>query len=73
MELLMSDFQIEVLLQLQPELTVKRVEVSPRQLHFLDRNSKRSFASDGTVLYSIDSNVWHQEEWNHNVNLVGAP
>ena len=68
----MSDFQIEVLLQLHPEPSPKRVEVSPRQLHFLDCHSDRSFASDGTVLYTIEEHLWHEEEMSHSQGLAAV-
>jgi len=56
----MKDYTISVMLQFPAMPTPYRVRVSPRQLYFLDTNSERSFAPDGTVVYRLPRSLWHE-------------
>src|SRR5947209_4225234 len=49
----MSRYSVTVMLQFPAMHYAYRVEVSLRQLLFLDRTADRSFAPDGTVLYQL--------------------
>jgi len=58
----MLNFFVTVMLQFPAMPTPRRVQVSLRQLYFLDRCSERRFAPDGTVVY-LPSRSLPPETW----------
>lgn len=64
------EFRVEVMLQLSETATPYRVEVSLRELHYLDRNAERTFAPDGTVLYRLRDRASAYQFYAHNAEVI---
>lgn len=47
----MNDWSVTIMLKFPAMPLPRRVSVSPRELHFLDRNTERHIEPDGTVIY----------------------